>query len=400
MKNNQIFRVEDFQLDTKLDNFYAVICSLNKKISSDISPANLVGAAFGLERKNLRTRAIFESVERYCLYSKNSEKYIAYKPLCTTESGVLQIKHCNLYSLNQQKSKDFPFLKRKSTSRILWSKVVKINDGLEYFIPYHYVFPRKNLSKNKLLGAWSSSGAAAHVSMEKAIINGVLEVVERDSLMCSWISKTGVQSIDIKTIFLKSTKKIINELKSKGFDLNLFAITNDLNICTIFALLKHKNENFASFGSACRADLSVSVEKAIYEAVMIKNTQYQMLDNSLVENSTGLQRHVIAPIIFGKKMYSWLFSKKIEKTSLRILSKRHLKKDRDILSMVLRNFDVFMFDFSDKTISKKIKVVKCIIPSMQPLEVSTEVGYDINPRIVQFSGKSKLDINSFIHPFG
>ena len=399
MEKQNLFKTKQFKLDKRLAGFYCYVTNFkNKTKISDIPIGYTIGAAVGTRKNNLRARSRYEAIERYCLYTKEISG-IQFECVSNTKKQYFPIKKCILYSPNQESKPDFPFLKRKSKEKIPWVKAKELNKT-NIFLPYHYVFPQKRKNEINRVDTWSTSGGASHLSTVQAIINGVLELVERDTVMCSWISKSGISRIDINTINSKRLNKLIGLLKELEIIVFLFSAKNEFGITTIIAALDKKDENFLSFGSACKADIYIAVEKAIYEAIMIRNTQYQLIKHNLVKSSRGLLRHVAAPIIFGEKICLWLFDKNIKTEAINQIIGMQPKKDTEIVEIIKKNFRVFVFNYSDQKVSKKTKVVKCIAPQLHPLELSSNLNHGDLKRVRQFANKSKIKTNYFIHPFG
>lgn len=385
-----------YNLDPRLKGFHFWISKIQDDgVTANIPIQHIVGAAIGIKDEGLKFKSQVEALERYCLYTKNPKL-----------DGVLHkmsrfpLEKCILYSAAQEKEKDFPFLRRSLGAKTPWIGAKILGRGKAMCVPYNYVYPRKNLSRELLLDGWSTSGGAAHTSLLKASINGTLELVERDSIMCSWISRSGISRIDIDSVYKNTTRQLIETLSRLGLEVSLFASKNELGIVTVISVLDNPTEKFHSFGSACRADIFIAIEKAIYESVMIRNTQYELVRHNLVKKSTGLLRHVAAPIIYGRKMTGWLFDSKIPTETISNIIKSQPSTDGQIAEIIQKKFTVLVINFSNTTLSKKISVVKCIAPELHPLEISAERIHGDLRRIISFSGRSKININPYIHPFG
>ncbi len=74
-----------------------------------------------------------------------------------------------------------------------------------------------------------------------------------------------------------------------------------------------------------------------------------------------------------------------------------------ILNRVFGNFDVFykLIDIQNASSVGKIYIVKCAMPQLHPLEVSTQIVHEDFRRVHQFcSNKTDLKGNLLIHPYG
>ena len=217
MEKQNLFKTRELRLDTRLNGFYCYVTYPSDRLKiKEIPTGFIVGAAVGIKKNNLRTRSKYEAIERYCLYTKNTLK-IKFESADITKKGYFPLKNCILYSQNQETKTNFPFLKRKSNKKIAWVKTKGLN-GSDIFLPHHYIFPKKERNELKRVDTWSTNGGASHPSTNQAIINGVLELVERDTLMCSWISKSGISKIDKNTIDSKKLIKLIGLLKKEKLE--------------------------------------------------------------------------------------------------------------------------------------------------------------------------------------
>lgn len=95
----------------------------------------------------------------------------------------------------------------------------------------------------------SSSGWAAHTNLEQAILNSKFEIIERDAILTSWLSK--------------KSPVVLNEeffpLFHKTFPVLQFGIGHDFVVLGV--LLKNESNQSRMFISVCEKDRRAAVEK-------------------------------------------------------------------------------------------------------------------------------------------
>lgn len=167
------------------------------------------------------------------------------------------------YSKAQYSSSTFPFRKFDDDRPYRWCQgnVVTENRSVHVLADQVY-FPYKPLNGRKCYTQANSSGVAGHYDRAKAIENGMLELIERDSFMISYLSHATLPTIHIRSV-PTSIQKRIRALRNAGFKICIKDASLDLApVILVYA------ENEAITYATCAACASFHPEKALDHALM------------------------------------------------------------------------------------------------------------------------------------
>lgn len=228
--------------------------------------SNNGGAA--LTRDLAMLASIGESVERYCssIYSYDDMLYSSYNDL---NVNAVSPEEWALFSEKQYSEKNFKFSKFDTNTKINWVKGFSLTENKEKYVPAVFVYlPYISEPHEMIISPCISTGLSAGTSLEDAILGGIYETVERDSISIMWLNKLSMPVInsfensrDIKDIYEE-------RLKCDGADYELINITTDLGIPVVFSIKKFNSAKgkSAACGAACRLDPEKAALKAMIES--------------------------------------------------------------------------------------------------------------------------------------
>jgi len=161
----------------------------------------------------------------------------------------------------QYRLKDFPLKPFNESAICKWTdgidelrgRKVSLLADLVYnsFSPGDHVYARS-----------SSSGVAAHPNREQAIINGTLELIERDSFMTAYLTKLTLPTILEKTL-PQHIRKRISELRKIGF--KVWVKDYSLDLAPVMFVFAQNSELSYTMCAACS---NFNVEEALDHALM------------------------------------------------------------------------------------------------------------------------------------
>ncbi len=169
------------QLHPEIKDLYSYAVQFPPNINK---PVNAIGIAGSPELA--KTKAIVEAVERYSFYVQKSRPNLI-------RSSINDLKTRSIEFLNPLSSCDFlnfqkshpAFLLRSPQSIDELDWVPALCNGRESFVPLAYCLYGQPLLNKEI----SSSGNAAHFEKEKAQLNAILELIERDCFLSHWWRK-------------------------------------------------------------------------------------------------------------------------------------------------------------------------------------------------------------------
>jgi ribosomal protein S12 methylthiotransferase accessory factor len=181
-------------------------------------------------------RCLGESVERYSSFNfkEGNCRVASIKEL---GSNALDPRKVTGFSENQLKNLRSNIISDNSIFR--WTKGYSLTRKESFWIPSQLLYGNyKWLQGESQIRSYVTTGAAAYYgSKEQALINGILEVIERDAFMISWLNRLNLPRIDINTIDYKPVQDLLSKIKRYNFEIHLLDMSTDIPIPSILGIL-------------------------------------------------------------------------------------------------------------------------------------------------------------------
>jgi oxazoline/thiazoline synthase len=165
------------------------------------------------------------------------------------------------------------------SAEIEWSPVWSLRDGRFKYLPTSilYFFYRG-------LGEFlaDSNGCAAGNTLEEAVVQGFLELVERDAYAIWWYNRLQRVEVDLGQLDDPYVRELRHQLAETGRRLWVLDVTSDLGIPSFIAIshwLQNSQENI-EFGSGAHFDSRIALLRALTEV-------NQFLSIGLMGGSSG-----------------------------------------------------------------------------------------------------------------
>jgi ribosomal protein S12 methylthiotransferase accessory factor len=372
----------------------------------------VTGSGIDLTDERAKLLALAEGLERYCTCIHSEDQFIV---ATAHELGVVgldldTIPRCSAAELSHPRC---PLVLPDKTSPIRWIRGLSLCDGRLVYIPAVMVYSRLGgISKGERICLPISTGCAAHVSYEKALLNGIFEVVERDAISIIWLQQLTLPRVTLATI-PPALAPYWARYERGSTECLFFDGTTDFGIPTIYGLqLSHSAERATLV--SCSTDFSFvsAIAKVIRDMVQL-NVAFQSPPRSpkSYEDCKGL---LDGATFLARAENSTAFNFLLKSTSERPLNAlRPLedRNDRDNLAMVVDIFrrkqvDVYAVDLStDEALRAGMRVVRVVIPALQPLSFNYRARYLGHPRLYQaprsmgYPVCSEQNINHWPQPF-
>jgi len=215
----------------------------------------------GLSERQSKVSAALEGVERYCSKLHGNEEKItaAYRDLLPDAvdptSFVLPADTTHRDSLSQE-----------------WVWGYSLTNRREVLVPASLVFcPYDTDPHEHRICDYNSNGLAAGNCMEEAILQGLLEVVERDAWMIMEYNRLTMPDIDISESVPSSIREVARHLSSSGIQLTVKNITTDIPIYTfgVFAEGEHDGDKAYAFAPGTHLFPGIALARSLTEAVQL-----------------------------------------------------------------------------------------------------------------------------------
>jgi bacteriocin biosynthesis cyclodehydratase domain-containing protein len=152
------------------------------------------------------------------------------------------------------------------SAKIEWSPVWSLRDeGFKYLPTSLLYFFYKSPAGYQIHA--DSNGCAAGNTLEEAIVQGFLELVERDAYAIWWYNRLQVPEVDLGQFDDSYIRDLKNQLTEAGRQLWVLDITSDLGVPTFVAIthwMDNGQENI-EFGSGAHFDPKIAVLRALTE---------------------------------------------------------------------------------------------------------------------------------------
>lgn len=275
---------------------------------------------------------------------------------------------------------------------IRWVRGVSLMTRKPVWIPavmvYHY-FPHMSLGERFWFPI--STGCAAHTTYEQALVSGICEVVERDAISLLWLQMMALPEIDLSSL-PEEAWPYIEKYRLSHVSIRLFDATTDIGIPTAYGvILSPYNQQLATM-VACSTDLDPvrAVIKVAREAVparlalQVPRPRPESTDDflSVFHGAT----YMGAP----ERQAAFRFLLDSEPTrsvsEMPRLESGNSGRNLELLLRQLKDkgFEAFAVDLTtDESLRVGIRVVRVIIPGLQPLSFSPRAQFLGHPRLYE-----------------
>ena len=259
--------VADLPMNT---NFFAQHNFSAPAASVDQLRSGLSGGSFGKgsTAEQGEASALMEAIERYSGIFQGDEIRMQRRLIDFPPGDALDPNDVQLFSENQFKNRHSqpddshpvpePFT---PSTRTEWSPVWSFRDKRFKFLPTGLLY--------FFYGGFhtDSNGCAAGNTREEAIVQGFLELVERDAYAIWWYNRLQRAEVDLKQFDDSYVRDLQSQLADAGHRLWVLDITSDLGIPTYVAIthwMQGGHENI-EFGSGAHFDRRIALLRALTE---------------------------------------------------------------------------------------------------------------------------------------
>lgn len=347
------------------------------------------GGSMALTAEGAKTKAMAECIERYCLRNLHKRIKGSYEELYPNNhlSTCFEVDEKAEYS---------------------WTEVFNVKNKTLANIPSQLIYVPENFSdlfdKEPMISVPISSGAAYGDNYALAIQNGLLEIIERDATMLTWLAKRDdIAKINLNT---EKTKALDDYFKKYNLELNVFEATADLHAPVMLTILRNKT----NIGPAISvgAGASLNPEKAAIKSIMEAHQGRLWIRSSYaVEGQPKIKKNEI--IDMKTRAFYWYDENKVANLDFLLKNERRKKLssiynlERDtkrsvdlIVSNILgKDYNLFIADVSTPDVKKiGCRVIKAICPELQPLYLNEN--YPVHSK--RLEKYLKGPINTVPHP--
>jgi ribosomal protein S12 methylthiotransferase accessory factor len=331
----------------------------------------------GLEESEAALPALGEGLERYCALVYTKEQFIraSAEELGREALNLDTIPRCSAKALSLP---GCPLTAPSKRAPIRWVRALSLLDGRLCYVPAVMVYLyAKYESPHERICFPITTGCAAHTSFERALLSGILEVIERDAISITWLQKLQLSRIEVDCIPPSLTAYWDRyQRSSREVEYSFFDATTNIGIPTVYALQTAKaNQTLTTLVSCSTAlDPARAMAKAMSHSVaaMLAFCNPWPIPDKW-EDFTEITH---GASYMGRPEQAHAFNFLFRSGERRRLSKMPCLASEDekhalqtVLAILRRErMDVYAVDLStDEAIRARLRVVRVIIPGLQPV---------------------------------
>lgn len=222
-------------------------------------------AGAGLTREEALWSALGEGVERYSAQLATAECVARFD---ASGRAAIDPRDFLFYADVQYESADFPYSRFAPDAAHSWIGAKDLRTGKPRLALLQLAGLGAELGAGEpLLCQQISTGIASHTSRETALLTGLLEVIERDAFMATWLLRRAPPQIKIEQGLLEAVDpRIARLLRHCTLTPRLYLLTTDNAVPVVLCVLRRETPAAIAVGAAARPYLRDAIGKAVVEA--------------------------------------------------------------------------------------------------------------------------------------
>jgi ribosomal protein S12 methylthiotransferase accessory factor len=359
----------------------------------DAPATTLAGAGTGLyEAEGLRP-ALAEGIERYCssVYAADQFVWASADELGAEALDLGTIARCSPAELEHPLC---PLRAPDKKAPMRWVRSVSLLDGRLVYVPAVMVYLYAGVAgAGERIWHPITTGCAAYPTYEGALARAILEIVERDAISIVWLQRLPLARIEIDEVApcLAGCWERYQQ-SSRDLEYVFFDATADLGLPTVYALQVARADPRVSTLVACSTEMTApaAVAKVIRDmaAARISLRHPRPVPESWDEFSDVFH----GATYMARRERAEAFQFLLESGRTRRLSEMPAAGESDgqgsLAALLGRlrqgGFTAYAVDLStDEALRCGMRVVRVIIPGLQPLSFHYRARYLGHPRLYE-----------------
>ncbi|MBV9257957.1 MAG: YcaO-like family protein [Ktedonobacteraceae bacterium] len=402
-------------MNTAMGDIGQSLATVAQALGGKSAAGTLDGAGGSIDADEARLKAIAEGLERYssCAYSQEQFIWATARELGTEAIDLDTVPRCSESELAHPRC---PLVAPDKDAPMRWVRGISLHNGRAVWVPSVMVYLHvPYMSRGERFWLPISTGCAAHTTLERALVGGICEVIERDAIALTWLQQLSLPRIEIDQMpaFLASYLER-NERAKESVEHYYFDATTELGVPTIYSLHLSPHNDKLAILVMCSTELdpAVAIAKVARESASSRIAlQAQRETPEQVDDFLNVFDG--ASYMAGRERLP-AFDFLLHSPRRRLLSEiapigtgdtRH-----DLVELLKRlkahDKEVFAVDIStDEALRVGMRVVRVVIPGLQPLSFGYRARYLGHPRLYEaprnmgYAVHAEEDINSWPQPF-
>ncbi|GJL77835.1 MAG: hypothetical protein NPINA01_08240 [Nitrospinaceae bacterium] len=368
-------------------------------------------------------KAVGESVERYC-----SGQYDLDDLVLTTfeeiEWEAVDPQTFALYSEKQYAQENFPFQPLTPKTPLRWTEGHSLRDDIPRWVPAGFVYVPYLFSDPEETPFFNpiSTGLACGPDTAWALYKSILEVIERDTFMLVWKNRLSARRMDPWSSSDPFVHQLLNVLEYVPLDCQVFHLTSNINVPVMIVVLKSSTAvPYTTLGIGADLDPDRALIQALEEAYltflgmtrfakMKKDFQPEPDFRDIKTPTLHALAHAVCPELGSSLDFLTSSDTQLSFDAIpNLASGSKVENVKTLVKMLAdKGFDVISYDLTTSDVDEVgFKVVRSVIPGMQPLDINHARRYQGGRRLYEVpvqmglleKPNSEADLNPYPHPF-
>ncbi|KVC68699.1 TOMM precursor leader peptide-binding protein [Burkholderia stagnalis] len=147
-----------------------------------------------------------------------------------------------------------------------WTPAWSLVSGKRRLVPLSYCYAETpDSAQADVACVHNPNGCAAGSTLDEAILQGMLELIERDAVAIWWYNRIPRPGIDLASFEEPYFDALVREYETFGWRLWALDITHDLGVPSVAALAENPADGRFAIGFGCHLDARIAVQRALTE---------------------------------------------------------------------------------------------------------------------------------------
>ncbi|MEU6867098.1 YcaO-like family protein [Streptomyces sp. NPDC046876] len=384
-----------------------------RSTSSRPSGVELGGGGGGTDPQRARAISIAEALERY-------SSCVLPKDLVWATAEELGDRAADITGFPQLSSTELahpncPLTLPDPAEPIRWTTAWSLTEGRPVMVPAVSVWLHiPPLTPGERFTMPISTGCATHTDINRALLNGICEVVERDSIALTWLQRLPLPRIEFDNASEELTRSL-REVERKGIRTTFYDATSELGIPTLYSLDEDPRSERVRHVVMCATDLDPdqAAVKMLRETASsrIALAAAEPPPASLDDFHSVFHGATYMGVAERAGAYDFLRAEDNGVRPFSALPRPSTGDAGEDLQLVLqrlkdRGMDVYAVEMTTAEAREVgFRVIRVIIPQLMPLSFSHRARYLGHPRLYDgpramgYPAHAEADLNPWPQPF-
>jgi ribosomal protein S12 methylthiotransferase accessory factor len=210
--------------------------------------------------------AVGEAIERYSASLPDPAR-ILWESMADLEGDVLDPRRLTLYSEAQYEREGFPYARFDPDVRHPWVLGHWLHDGAPVWVPAVLAYLSLTVCPEHLLWQGTSSGLAASTDPDDAALRAILELIERDAFLATWLSASPGRPVELDDSLDPLLRCVLERVAALAPNIEIYVLPAGACGTTVLCLALGDGERYpgVTLGLGTDLDPRLAVRQAILE---------------------------------------------------------------------------------------------------------------------------------------